>query len=756
MKLIIQLLFSLLALNSVAVGQSYERYPTYPFQISAIEWNLTIEPTLDGFSATAIYHLRSNRDNVQSLVFAQRDLNIESARLGDDELPFILTPDSVRITLRNPISRGSDLKISVKYNAYPTYGFFIDPSVLVWTSGLHGVVSGMLPIVDHPRVRYRMDVTITHPSPIQVISNGGYVSRTVLSVTEAKTVFRSRTPITATSMRLAFGMMQSTEVRVGSIPVRIYVGDNTRVNDGGRALLALAGTEIQRMSSQLKNPFPYEGMNILVVPSSYGETWGDGAGFAVLFDDLGDLENQLRIAIASQWLRHSLQSTDAELRYAMASYTRQLARVDNQKIEPAVATLSGLDTSTDLLSILMHASSDFDVNSYPQSDLESIARHIPGLIWMDDLDEIRFSSAWAVNPLPEPPTFRGHRNDEGETTTTGGFSLRFERTENPEIISLNIDPVGLPPRGDYAMILKEIYLNETFSQTVRFTESGGEVKLEVDNGLLNIIPSLEDGLALRVEKPLGYWLHQFRNSVDRTDKIAAARALGGYAGDQDLGLLIRDLERNEQDQAVRASIVLGMMESGVVQMTQSSVVDLLEVAGPEERMAVLELVGRQSGAVLDSDYLLVLFAKPSTTSDERRQIAKMLSKQMSADAFNSFIQVESKKPDGRDLPSVLLLSYFEEGNMDDGIRLADILIGRDYAFVVRRDALMLLDKHDNDTQRWVYRLPRLASDMDPRIRVMALDRVTKLDLQQAGTLIQDRSAKEADPRIQARIRMIRR
>jgi hypothetical protein len=151
-----------------------------------------------------------------------------------------------------------------------------------------------------------------------------------------------------------------------------------------------------------------------------------------------------------------------------------------------------------------------------------------------------------------------------------------------------------------------------------------------------------------------------------------------------------------------------------------------------------------------------MFSKPETTSGERRQIAKMLSKLMPAADFNIFIQTESKKPDGRDLPSVLLISYFEEGNIDEGINLADVLIGREYAFVVRRDALKLLDRHDSSAQRWAARLPRLASDQDPRIRTMALDRVMKLDEQQAQTLIQDRSAKEADPRIQARIQLLRR
>lgn len=756
MRLILSLIFGVFALNTASNGQEYDRFPSYSFQISAIEWDLKIEPSLHGFSATATYHLRSNRDNVQSVVFAQRDLLIGSVKLGDDELPFIISEDSIRITLRNSVSRGSEFKISVKYNAYPTYGFFIDPSILVWTSGMEGVISGLIPIIDHPRIRYRMDVTVTHPSIIQVISNGGYVSRTVISVGEAKTVFRSRTPITATSMRLAFGMMQSTEARVGTIPIRMYVGENTRVTDGGRALLVLATAEILRMSSQLKNPFPYEGMNILIVSSSHGETWGDGAGFGVLFDDLGDLENQLRIAIASQWLRHSLQSTDPEIRFAIASYTRQLARLENPTIEPIVDALSGFDERTDHLSILMHVNAGYSTAVYPVSDLEALAQHIPELIWLDDINEIRFNSDWSVNPLPKTPTFRRIESDDHETVAVGGFNVRFERTDNPEIIILTIDPYGQPARGDYTMNLQEIYVNEALSQVVRFTETGGEVQLEVGNGLLNVIPSLQNGIAFRVDKPLGYWLNQFRYTVEKADKIDAARALGAFAGDQDLGSLIRDIKQNERDLTVKASITLGMMESGVIDITRPAVTSLLDVAEPYVRLAILGLVQRQLNSVLDVDDLIAMFSKPETTSGERREIAIMLSKLMPAPDFNSFIQTESKKPDGRDLPSILLMSYFEDGNIDDGIDLADVLVGRDYAFTVRRDALRRLDRHDSSAQRWAARLPRLASDQDPRIRIMALDRVLKLDEQQAQILIQDRSAKEADPRIQARIQLIRR
>lgn len=737
-------------------AQEPERFPSYAFQIAAIEWTVKVEPTLDGFSAVSNYTLRSNRDGVQSVSFAQRDLIIDSVRQGDDELPFLADGDSLRITLREPVDRGTEFHVSVSYSAYPTYGFFIDPGALVWTSGEKGVVQGLIPVIDHPRVRFRTDVTVTHPSIIQVITNGGYVSRSVMNVSEARTVFRSRTPIAASSIRLAFGMMQSSEARAGTIPVRVYVGDNTRVTDGGRALLDLAVSELQRMSSQLKVPFPFEGMNILVAPSSYGETWGDAAGFAVVFDDLGDLPSQLKAAIAAQWTRHALQSIEPDVTFAMASYTRQLAGIENPSIDPSAGFTVGYEHSVDVMGLLAHISADHALGQYPTNDLDGVTRYIPGMIWSHDLEEARFSNGWMRRPVPAAPTFRRFEGSDAQLTATGGFILRFDRTENPTVVSLVIDPYGRPPAGEYVLNLNEIYLDDTVSQTVRFGESGGEVELQVDNGLLNLVPELESGVSFRVEKPLGYWLHQYRSSADKASKVQAARALGRFASDPDLGLLIRDLERNETDPIVKASLTLGMMESGVVDMSAESLTRLLESTESEVRISALELLSQLGEPVVGDSVLLSLFSRQGTTASERRMLARLLSKQMDEGAFTEFIQAESKKPEGRDLLTVLLNTYFEEGSIDAGIEMADVLIGRDYPFAVRREALTLLDAHDNSAQRWASRLPRLASDQDPRIRIMALDRASLIGADQASIMLQDRAAKEADPRVRARIQTIRR
>lgn len=756
MRTILLSIAVLFSFGSVVAAQGVERFPSYSYTISAVDWAVKVEPTLDGFSAVASYTLRSNRDGVQTISFAQRDLIIESVKQGDDELPFVSTADSLRISLRDPMDRGAEFRVSVAYSAYPTYGFFIDPGALVWTSGVKGVVPGLIPVIDHPRVRFRTDVTVTHPSIIQVITNGGYVSRTVLNVSEARTVFRSRTPIAASSIRLAFGMMQSSEARAGAVPVRMYIGDNTKVNDGGRALLDMAVAELQRMSSQLKVPFPFEGMNILVAPSSYGETWGDAAGFAVIFDDLGDLQSQLKIAIAAQWTRHAVQSAESDVIFAMASYTRQLAGVANATIDPIVGLTVGYDRMVDVFGILAHTGSNHSLDAYPQSDLDGFSRYVPGMVWKHDLEEIRFSQGWTFSPVPEAPSFRRYEGSDMQASTAGGFVLRFDRTENPTTISLVIDPYGRPAAGEYVLTLHEVYLDDTVSQTVRFRESGGEVQLEVDNGLLNVMPELESGIMFRVEKPLGYWLHQYRSSQDKVAKVQAARALGGYASDPDLGLLIRDLERNETDPVVKASLTLGMMESGVVEMSADAMTSLLGSSEADVRTSVLELLSQLGEPVVGDDVLLSNFSRPGISISERRMIARLLSKQMDPDAFSDFIQGESKKPEGRDLLSVLLNTYFDEGSIDAGLEMADELIGRDYPFSVRREALMLLDRHDSNAQRWSARLPRLASDQDPRVRIMALDRVSLIDSDQARIMLQDRGAKEADPRVRARIETIRR
>lgn len=739
------------------LAQTVDRFPSYPFQISAIEWSVKVEPTLDGFSAVASYTLKSNRDGVQSISLAQRDLIIESVRQGDDELPFVTSGDSLRISLRDPVEKGAEFRVAVTYSAYPAYGFFIDPGALVWTSGVKGVIQGLIPIIDHPRVRFRTDVTVTHPSIIQVVTNGGYVSRTVLNVSEARTVFRSRAPIAASSMRLAFGMMQSSESRAGSIPVRIYVGDYTSVDDGGRALLEFAVSEIQRMSSQLKVPYPFDGLNVLIAPSSYGETWGDAAGFVILFDDLGDLSSQLKVGVASQWMRHALLGLEPGVVYAMASYARRLANLENPQIDPVVGLTIGYDLSVDVHGILAHIGSGSPVEAYPINDLEGFSRYIPGMVWMHDLEEIRFTNGWSKSPVPEAPALRRFTDQSVDNSDSrGGFILRFDRTENPEMISLVIDPYGSPAQGEYVMTLNEVYLDDTISQNVRFTESGGQVELAVDNGLLNVLPSFEADIDFRVEKPLGYWLHQFRSATDKSLKAQAARALGNFASDPDLGLLIRELERNETDPVVQSSLTLGMMESGVVTISPEAIADMLASSDVSVRMSVLELLSQLGEPLVEDSVLLGQFSKSDVSGPERRMIARLLSKQMEPGSFSSFIQAESKKPESRDLLSVLLSTYFDEGSIDAGIEMAEELIGRDYPFMVRRDAIMQLDRHDTSAQRWAARLPRLASDQDPRIRIMALDRTTLLDTEQARILLQDRAAKEADPRIRARIQTIQR
>src|SRR5690606_30070619 len=110
--------------------------------------------------------------DVQILTFSQRDLFIESVRMNDDEIPFISSGETVRISMPEAMDRGSEFSLSITYEAYPAFGFYIDPLQVVWSSNLPGALYSILPVIDHPRVRLRTDISIQHNSGVHAVANG--------------------------------------------------------------------------------------------------------------------------------------------------------------------------------------------------------------------------------------------------------------------------------------------------------------------------------------------------------------------------------------------------------------------------------------------------------------------------------------------------------------------------------------------------------------------------------------------------------
>src|SRR5690606_33885312 len=105
--------------------------------------------------------------------------------------------------------------------------------------------------------------------------------------------------------------------------------------------------EMTRLSTQLKTPYPFEALSVVLVPSSYGETWGDASGLGYLFVDLGDLQTQVKLLVASQWVRHGLTPFVTDEHVALTAYTRSVAQVESSSLASDVSRLAGLDASID-------------------------------------------------------------------------------------------------------------------------------------------------------------------------------------------------------------------------------------------------------------------------------------------------------------------------------------------------------------------------------------------------------------------------
>lgn len=736
-------------------AQSTSWYPDLPFQTTSLIWNVEMDAALDGFKATAEYTVRANRDDVQIITFSQRDLFIESVRVNDEEIPFIAAGESVRISLPEALDRGSEFSMSIKYEAYPAFGYYIDPQQVVWSSNLPGALYSILPIIDHPRIRLRTEISILHDSGVHAVASGLFISRTSLSENTVKTLFRSRTPLPVSGIRIAAGNWNPVESKIGTLPVRLYAPSALITTAERELITALIRAEMTRLATQLKTPFPFEALSVLLVPSSYGEMWGDAAGLGYLFDDIGDLQTQVKLLVASQWLRHGLSPMTDDEHFALNSYTRAVAQLEESALASDVSRLASLNGSIDARSLLAHEFEGTGLADYPAKDVEMMMKHVPGIIMRTQIDDARYMRNWSNHPIETSPGLMPYREPISDMAKEVGFYLRFSRTENPNQLSLTIDPYGNPQPGEYIFTLEEVYIDTILTQVIRFQEGGGDAVIEVETGVLNVKIGPDIAFSYQIEKPLGYWLHQLRSTGNTNSRIEAALSMSVFANDPDLGLVIRDLERNETDPAVKAALATSLAEGGQIEINETFLRSLLSNNDASIRQKAYSMIAA-NGQDSVSAAILMDYLEGDIEHDERERVVQLLSRVMEPEAYTTYIQDELMADSDNKYAGIVLQSLFSEGSIDAAIVMADSLLHRSYPYSIRSMAIRLLNQYDDDTARWSQRLPALASDQDPRIRVNALELSVRLNADQSRILYEDRLAKEVDLRVKTRLSQIMR
>jgi len=691
-------------------------YPDLPLHITSLEWTLDFDKDLSVFNAKAIYTMRVNRNDVLSFSMHQADLRIRSVKVGEREVPVIVTDDSLRIGLRESFPKGTDFQLIIDYQASINSALFISENSMYWSSGFRSNIRSLLPIIDHPRIAFKTQITALHPSEFQFVANGAMKSRNRINDTRTSTSFLNRSAIPVSGIRVVLGRFNVEETQVGVIPIRLYISSADSNSARNLAITRRIQSEIIRISKATRKPYALDAFHAVLLPDSYGQVWGDGAGIGYLFEDYGNLDDQLKLVVASQWLRQSLQTNDAMVEEYLSIYTQILAEVNEVSFNDPSQIIKNLLPEADGKSTFVKRDKEV-YSQFKLSEIEYLLQNNRGILTLSDLEEARYQDGWLDNPLPELgyEEYVPYKILENEPQKPG-FYVKIARTEVPGEVSIQFEPYGNHKKSDYSIELTTFYEKTSNKQNLMISSLGSVTIVDVGASIQNIeIESVSSqNIELNIDKPLGFWLHQYRNTSHYNIKMEAARALAVYASHQDVGALVRD-----------------------------------EIIAKEtdEYLSILFRLWSPEGLLLDDSDEVLEWLQKKLESVDRARLLNLMTQQLSIDALSELAVDYYTITSSWDVHILLLKKYFQFTDINAAITFSETYLSARYPFEVRATVFKELIRTDQNTRNWTNRLPELANDQDPRIRLLALKSADLLNQEQKTVLLRDRAMKERDPRI---------
>lgn len=691
-----------------------DQYPDLPIQITALDLTLQFENQLVQFNAKAEYTMRVNREDVLSFNMTQTDLKIRSVKIYDKEIPFQVFNDTIRIGLRESFPKNTEFKLHIEYQALVGDAFFQSTNNIYWSSGFNFDTQKLLPVINHPRIRFRTTIRAIHPSEFHFVSNGAFISRSRHNETQSITLYENRSLISFSGLRFVLGQLQVLESNVGALPIRFYLTKSDSNLERINRLTPLFEDEINRLSTTIRFPYPFDALNVIILPESYGQEWGDGAGIGYLFDDYGSLDDQLKLIISSQWLRQHLRSSDPQVEEFLTIYTQALAQVNTATFLQPSSILRNRSTELDRLSPLrMMDKTYFD--NFKLSDIQFLFETERNLITNFDLEEARYQDQWYPRPLPIKESSSAIVNlDEASSEIKPGFFIKINRTEVAGEIQFQFDSFGEHLKSEYEVHITSYSESKLDKQVIRMSSSDSIITLDLGLTLQNVIIEFDDAhfLEVLVDKPFGFWLYQYRNIDEFHLKADAARALAGFASHQDLGLLVRDeIIQKETD----------------------------------EYLSMIYQLWAPGDTNYSFDYEKWLYEDLETK--DRTRLYRLITEQLSIDRLTQLSLGFLNRTNSWDIHNLLIRKVFKESEVKEAIAFSESFLSTRYPYELRQTVFKELERYDQSSKNWLNRLPDLVIDQDPRIRLLALMNSRHLNNEQKKVLFRDRKNKERDPRI---------
>lgn len=722
--------------------------------------HLNADLHIDEFGAIegdVLYRATVNIDDPDSLVFGASRLNIQGVSVNDTEKEFTALNDRLVIFLDEVFAQEAVLNIRIQYQANPKFGILRDVNRTTWTSQLPKTTSHWLPVIDHPRAQFTTEFSFTHPSGQMMIANGRRVRSEVVNVEEERTTYEAVNPIPATSLAWVLGeISEHTAASVSRLrrdgnqsPIQVRVYSESELSSESN-LANVAANTIQSVRDEIQTPYPYRDLSIVVLDNDFWETKWYAAGMIFVYRDHGDIEQQIRRGVLSQWIGAQIreeQWSDADAILA----THAILANQLFEFEPATQTVQAPYNVFSLQNYsrwehLFEGSELMRFREAVHSSLRSILNNSDNILGWNELSE----KIYRESGQPFFDGFEPGGLEIEQQQDTIEYIADMEWNEADNTVQINFEAVGQMVDELVTVSVEEITYQGVNQHEVTFTGESESSVISISSGIENLKLNVEnrDDIHLNVKKPFMFWIYQLRNDTDPEKRVEAAKGLANYTENPDLQLAMDDVLRVESNPQVFGEIVrsLSKLTSGASGMEQR----FLDYSSSQQHSAV-RLAAVEALADFPNNEQIISRLQnvilQSVDSDLQKAAIHSLAEVTEADRFNTIAgNLVSREPVLNQVPVILQLLAEKEGE-ESAVEMASTFITEQFPYEVREGALEIVLEYDRSSSNWEERLPDLFSDTHPGIRYKAATALEFVNSGARNSLVDQFLMEEYDERV---------
>ncbi len=726
----------------------YPTYPEQPYNFEHLDLAITLEPELTLVRGVATYTVASKINGATELVLNSEESAIDGVSLNKSVVDFEFSGDSLIVFLPDSSIEGERFELAITWQSNSSFGLYLDSEGNFWSSKNPLAHRHWFPVFDHPRNELTFEAQISIPYENEVLFNGEFVSDEAQAGNRKKIYYVSDTPVPVTGLGFAMGDFLITEVTSGLTSIRLFSSDQKYTEEERIDLIREASRLKKEVERMLSMEYPWEGLNLVILPDNFWEERTHGTGTIFLYENLGSLSNQLKRGLYAQWFgeyQRGEQFFDFEhagnelMRTALHfSMNEEPALTDNPDTLNTVYSWNRWQESFNAKTQLFQQT--------VSNSLSEILRAGKGIVSFEDYADAWYDKtgiSWHDVSFDEPSS-----KQEAESENIQ-YTLNTEYDEMNSELALIFELREGSGEELYSLDMTELTFEDSVNHEVSFTGELDTVLVSLSL-MVEYVRLSEGTVSMDVVEvqtmPLFFLLNQLR-SPNSDDRRTAAMLLSGHSDNPDLQLALNDVMANEEEGSVRAALLstMAVITNGATG-TEQQFLDGLNSNNEEVQLVSLQSLTNYP----DNDIV---------KNSLRNRVLRADSKDLFKVALESYATVASgeelvtlaerlQRIDSTGSKSLFLISnYPDTDSANSFIPIAESYLEDSYPYSTRKEALNYLVANDSVEEQWIERFNILLEDRDPRIRHSSLKAVKWLSPSEAFKVLSSVEQNEFDARV---------